>query len=315
MHLNGDAGIEHIHNAPSDTRINYYQAVENGSPIGSPVAHIPPYPSSSKTLYDIDSDKKNKSQEPKHVVCALFRDNDFKPTEKDVGFSTASNKSPGSQLNHSGKMLNIKNELIMNEFVHRQHYAWHMICRPNGTSLIQYEREKIITVELLLDHVCHQTDLMNNGINVIEANGRIGHEADLIVNLEILGLVVLHRRLLFDDGKGVAKALNETNYVGDDFRGLAGPISLRIRNRSQDTMSHTRTSTECSSLQRWSCVESKYSLESTITYSLVPGVQAGHKIYVVHGSSLPLIKVIVDNNPQLATFSKLLIINQKLKME
>ncbi|GJZ63691.1 hypothetical protein Tco_0620112 [Tanacetum coccineum] len=28
-------------------------------------------------------------------------------------------------------------------------------------------------------------------------------------------------RLLFDDEKGVVKALNETNCVGDDFRGLA----------------------------------------------------------------------------------------------
>ncbi|GJY11959.1 putative reverse transcriptase domain-containing protein [Tanacetum coccineum] len=43
--------------------------------------------------------------------------------------------------------------------------------------------------------------------------------------------------------------------------------------------------------------------------------QVDHRIHVVHGSSLPLIKGIVDNNPQLATFSKLLIINQKLKME
>ncbi|GJX62930.1 mannose-1-phosphate guanyltransferase alpha-like protein [Tanacetum coccineum] len=100
------------------------------------------------------------------------------------------------------------------------------------------------------------------------------------------------RRLLFDDGKGVAKALNETSCVGDDFRGLAISI-LFIKDkskgnnilesigwewvpssygkRSRDTMSHTRTSTEYSSLQWWPCVESKSSLESTITHSLVPG--------------------------------------------
>nr|GEW88242.1 cysteine-rich receptor-like protein kinase 2 [Tanacetum cinerariifolium] len=38
-------------------------------------------PSSPTTLYDVDSDKRNKSEEPSRVVCALFRDNDSKPTE------------------------------------------------------------------------------------------------------------------------------------------------------------------------------------------------------------------------------------------
>nr|GEY53800.1 probable alpha-mannosidase At5g13980 [Tanacetum cinerariifolium] len=42
--------------------------------------------------------------------------------------------------------------------------------------------------------------------------------------------LMLHRRLLYDDGKGVAEALNETVCVGDDCRGLAvqGKYYLRI---------------------------------------------------------------------------------------
>ncbi|GJV60722.1 T-complex protein 11, partial [Tanacetum coccineum] len=59
MHLSGDAGIERMRHALSDIRTNYYQTVENGSPIGSPFAHISP--SSPATLYDVDSDKRNKS--------------------------------------------------------------------------------------------------------------------------------------------------------------------------------------------------------------------------------------------------------------
>nr|GEX79095.1 T-complex protein 11 [Tanacetum cinerariifolium] len=121
MHLSGDAGIERMRNALSDTRTNYYQAVENGSPIGSPVAHIPPSPSSLTTLYAADSEKRNRSEEPSRVVRALFKDNDSKPTEKDVGFSAAGSKSPESQLNNSGEMLSMENELIVNEFVHGQY--------------------------------------------------------------------------------------------------------------------------------------------------------------------------------------------------
>ncbi|XP_076928299.1 putative alpha-mannosidase At5g13980 isoform X2 [Bidens hawaiensis] len=41
---------------------------------------------------------------------------------------------------------------------------------------------------------------------------------------------MLHRRLLYDDGKGVAEALNETVCVGNDCRGLAvqGKYYIRI---------------------------------------------------------------------------------------
>ncbi|GJS23453.1 T-complex protein 11 [Tanacetum coccineum] len=134
MHLSGDAGIERMRNALSDTRTNYYQAVENGSPIGSPVAHIPPSPSSLTTLYAADSEKRNRSEEPSRVVRALFKDNDSKPTEKDVGFSAAGSKSPESQLNNSGEMLGMENELIVNEFVHGQYASANSL---NATDEVQ----------------------------------------------------------------------------------------------------------------------------------------------------------------------------------
>ncbi|KAI3712413.1 hypothetical protein L1987_70969 [Smallanthus sonchifolius] len=55
-----------MRNALSDTRTNYFKAVESGNPMGSPVAHIPPS-SSLLVTSTADSDKKNKSEEPSRV--------------------------------------------------------------------------------------------------------------------------------------------------------------------------------------------------------------------------------------------------------
>ncbi|XP_023730256.1 uncharacterized protein LOC111877988 [Lactuca sativa] len=105
MHLSGDAGIERMRNALSDTRTKYFEAKENGSPVGSPVPHIPPY--------NADSDKRNRSEEePSRVVRSLFQDDASKPLQKDVG--------PSGANNHS---VSMENELIVNEFVHGQHYS------------------------------------------------------------------------------------------------------------------------------------------------------------------------------------------------
>lgn len=122
MHLSGDAGTERMRNALSDTRTKYFQAMENGSPVGSQVAHIPPS-SSLLATSSADSNKRNKNEESSRVVRALFKDVDTKPQQKDVGSSAASSKSPESQLSLSGEMVSMENELIVNEFVHGQHYS------------------------------------------------------------------------------------------------------------------------------------------------------------------------------------------------
>ncbi|KAL8242403.1 hypothetical protein R6Q59_012705 [Mikania micrantha] len=121
-HLNGDAGIEHMRNALSDTQTKYFKAVENGNPMGSPAAHIPPS-SSLLVTSTADSEKKTKSEESSHVVCALFKDDDSKSMQKVVGASAARSISPESQLHRSGETVSIENELIVNEFVHGQHYS------------------------------------------------------------------------------------------------------------------------------------------------------------------------------------------------
>ncbi|KAJ9538232.1 hypothetical protein OSB04_030965 [Centaurea solstitialis] len=123
MHLSGDAGLERMRNALSDTRTKYFQEKENGSPVGSSVAHIPPSPSLRPAPTVSDSDKRNKSNEPNRVVRSLFKDDASKPLQKDVGSSAASSKSLESQAHQSGEMLSMENELIVNEFVHGQHYS------------------------------------------------------------------------------------------------------------------------------------------------------------------------------------------------
>ncbi|KAD6795456.1 hypothetical protein E3N88_06352 [Mikania micrantha] len=120
MHLSGDAGIERMKNALSDTRITYFNAMENGSPVGSQIPHIQPS-SSLLAIPTADSHRRNKSEEPSRVVRALFKDDDSQPLVKEVGSSVASRSSPENQLNHYGEMINMENELIVNEFVHGQH--------------------------------------------------------------------------------------------------------------------------------------------------------------------------------------------------
>ncbi|KAI3774489.1 hypothetical protein L1987_49047 [Smallanthus sonchifolius] len=130
MHLSGDAGIERMKNALSDTRITYFNAMENGSPVGSQIPHIAPS-SSLQATPTADSDKRNINKEPSRVVRALFKDDDSNPLVKDVGSFAASRSSPESQLNHSGEMISMENELIVNEFVHGQHY-YSSANRSNG---------------------------------------------------------------------------------------------------------------------------------------------------------------------------------------
>ncbi|KAI7728902.1 hypothetical protein M8C21_012296 [Ambrosia artemisiifolia] len=104
MHLSGDAGIERMKNALSDARITYFNAMENGSPVGSQILRISPS-SSLLATPTADSGKRNKSEEPSRVVRALFKDDDSKPMVKDVGYSAARRSSPESQLNHHDEMV------------------------------------------------------------------------------------------------------------------------------------------------------------------------------------------------------------------
>ncbi|KAA8536558.1 hypothetical protein F0562_029036 [Nyssa sinensis] len=129
-HLSGDAGIERMEYALSDTRMKYFQAMENGSPVVSPITHIlsPSLPSSparpsSVASSDKGSDVIEQSERPSRVVRSLFRDDAAFAPKEVVGSSTPSS-SFDNQFHHSGEKMAMENEMIVNEVVHEQHHAF-----------------------------------------------------------------------------------------------------------------------------------------------------------------------------------------------
>ncbi|KAK6121334.1 hypothetical protein DH2020_044906 [Rehmannia glutinosa] len=106
LHLSGEAGIERMEDALSDTRMKFFKARENGTPI-TPLATLTlsPTPASSSSLGGLD--KANNlnvaSQKQSSVVRSLFRDGvDAK----------------------EGVPLYMENVRIVNEYVHGEHLAF-----------------------------------------------------------------------------------------------------------------------------------------------------------------------------------------------
>ena len=121
-HLSGDAGIERMECALSETRSKYFQAKESGSPMGSPITsflspntHVSP--SSSTARIDNIS---GLTQRPNRVVRSLFKEDGTSPS-KNSGFSVPSSSCLDAHLGSSiEKQLVTENELIVNEFLHEQ---------------------------------------------------------------------------------------------------------------------------------------------------------------------------------------------------
>ncbi|KAM2027904.1 hypothetical protein ACFX1T_020133 [Malus domestica] len=115
QHLGGDAGIERMKSAISETRLKYFQAKENGSPSGLQVTHIiSPSPPSSTLSPSASADKRSN---PGRVVRSLFREDD---TFHHGVVSSARKTSLDQQLGSSSQKLVTENELIVNEFLHEQ---------------------------------------------------------------------------------------------------------------------------------------------------------------------------------------------------
>ncbi|OVA06119.1 T-complex 11 [Macleaya cordata] len=127
QHLSGDAGIERMESALSDTRSRFFEAKENGSPMDSPVAHIlsPSLPGSSTALSSLSSvsDEGSNSlgggQKPSHVR-SLFKDTS---PSKEVAPSTSFKNSIDSHVGSStDEKLVRENELLVNEIVHENRH-------------------------------------------------------------------------------------------------------------------------------------------------------------------------------------------------
>ncbi|KAI4298981.1 hypothetical protein L6164_032483 [Bauhinia variegata] len=129
QHLSGDAGIERMESALSETRSKYFKAMENGSPERSPMAlSIPPSPTNFSPLSSVASSSvRNTSSESNQkaggVVRSLFKEMDTSPAGGS-SFS-APRTSSDAQMGSSGEKLVTENERLVNELLHehRRNFA------------------------------------------------------------------------------------------------------------------------------------------------------------------------------------------------
>ncbi|KAK4855765.1 hypothetical protein QYF36_010650 [Acer negundo] len=130
QHLSGDAGIERMESALSEARSKYFEAKENGSPVGSPsTSFLSPTPSNSPvplaSVANLDN-RNNLTQGtegPSRVVRSLFRE-DATPSPKKVGPTPSSSSIDGQLGAPVEKQQVTENELIVNEFLHKQNHAF-----------------------------------------------------------------------------------------------------------------------------------------------------------------------------------------------
>ncbi|KAH8514690.1 hypothetical protein H0E87_007494 [Populus deltoides] len=126
QHLSGDAGIERMEIALSETRSRYFQAKENGSPVGSPIIHFlsPSMPPSSPSATG-SANRNNVSdgiERPSRVVRSLFREGTSSAKEP-APSATSSSHLDGQSGSAVGKSIT-ENELIINEFLHEQRHGF-----------------------------------------------------------------------------------------------------------------------------------------------------------------------------------------------
>ncbi|XP_039015011.1 uncharacterized protein LOC120145187 isoform X3 [Hibiscus syriacus] len=124
QHLCGDAGIERMECAISETRTKFFQEKESGSPIESPsTPSLSPstdgFPSSSTSGTDERSDP---TRMPNLVVRSLFKEDEVSTSQsKSSCSSVPSSCHSGALLGSSiEKQLVTENELIVNEFLHEK---------------------------------------------------------------------------------------------------------------------------------------------------------------------------------------------------
>lgn len=143
-HLSGDAGIERMENALSDTRDKYFQARENGCP----ASHSP----SSSVGQTVERNNLTEdSLRPSRVVRSLFRDGSD-PKESSVS-------APSTNPQYSAEGLDLENELVVNECVHGQHldFADSRNELEAGIKVSVFELKNFSTLEVICSIVTYKT--------------------------------------------------------------------------------------------------------------------------------------------------------------
>ncbi|XP_043709314.1 uncharacterized protein LOC122658425 isoform X2 [Telopea speciosissima] len=126
QHLSGDAGIQHLDSALSETRSRYFEAKENASPVASQIAHIssPNLPSSSasagRSSVSVSDGSSKLVEGGSRVVRSLFK-NDASTLTKD---DDAPSRSMNGLFLPSSENLILENELLVNEIIHEHHHAF-----------------------------------------------------------------------------------------------------------------------------------------------------------------------------------------------
>ncbi|CAJ1963694.1 unnamed protein product [Sphenostylis stenocarpa] len=124
QHLSGDAGIERMESALSETRSRYFGLKDDGSPVRSPmIPSVPVSPtphctaasSSERNISDEGSDHRTR-----RVVRSLFKETNTSPGGSSF---SALRTSSNSQLGTSSEKLLAENEVLVNEFLHEHHYS------------------------------------------------------------------------------------------------------------------------------------------------------------------------------------------------
>ncbi|KAE8706593.1 T-complex protein 11, putative isoform 2 [Hibiscus syriacus] len=124
QHLSGDAGIERMELALSETPTKLFQAKESGNPMESPLtSFISPNTHGSPRSSTAQKDDRSGllTQTPDRVVRSLFKENGTSPSKNYVSPASSSNSHSDAQLGSSvEKPIVTENELIVNEFLHGQ---------------------------------------------------------------------------------------------------------------------------------------------------------------------------------------------------
>jgi len=124
QHLSGDAGIQRMESALSETRSRYFGVKDDGSPVRSPM--IPSVTASPSPLSpvthssEINISDEGNNHRTSRVVRSLFKETNTSPGES--SFSSPRTISD-SQLGTSSEKLLADNKVLVNEFLHDHQYS------------------------------------------------------------------------------------------------------------------------------------------------------------------------------------------------
>ncbi|CAN1804911.1 T-complex protein 11-like protein 1 [Linum perenne] len=116
-HLGGDDGIVRMQSALDMMRTKYFEAKENGSPVGSRIMNVtsPVMPSFVGSASPSTSSSAVRVEIPSRLVRSLFKDEVTGPSKQ-----ASSTSRSADQLGGSAKMLITENEVMLNELLHEK---------------------------------------------------------------------------------------------------------------------------------------------------------------------------------------------------